>query len=71
MFAFRARAPIFDGITFRVCAKAEPDGSTTLWIVTDDGPLAVEATAFFTRFPRCIRVKPASEITKVTNTEIE
>jgi len=51
-YTFRARAPIFDGITFRLCGKAETAGSTALWIVTDDGTLAMEAAATFTPQPQ-------------------
>lgn len=46
-FTFRARTPVFDGMPFRACAQDAADGSTALWIATNDGAVAMEGRATF------------------------
>ena len=44
-YRFRAVKPLFDTAPFRVCGRAEPDGSVRLWAAGPDGALCMDATA--------------------------
>ena len=44
-FAFRALRPLFDNAPFRVCGQSLDAGTVRLWAATEDGLLAMDATA--------------------------
>jgi hypothetical protein len=52
----RAPALVFHDVPLRACARNAADGSTALWIATDDGTIAMEASAAF---------KPGAELDRL------
>jgi 3-methylfumaryl-CoA hydratase len=51
-FSFRAVSPLFDTASFRICGKPEGD-SVRLWAKSENGGLAMDATAMVGRAEAC------------------